>query len=284
MVECYIGVDVVCIYVDILIILNWYINYFILLGTAKVTHIKFNRRRLILSALIGATTSLIIFLPTMNYLLSVAIKFIISNVLILIAFKWKSIASNLKMSLYFSTISFLFAGGMMALKVALNCGNISSNNGIVYADFSIKFLVTSTAICYGILCLMRYLIDRNTDSSGTWYLTIQYGGKTLRLNGLADTGNLLMDTFSGKPIIVCSKATLSNLLDIPAIDKTYGCNLKGFRLIPFSTIGKGGMIVSFKPDNVTVSNLANGFNKSVDVLIGISGECEKAIFNPKILV
>lgn len=272
------------IYVDVLIILNWYINYFILLGTAKITHIGFNRKRLILSAFIGALFSLMILLPTMNYLLSVVIKFIISNILILVAFNWKSLMSNLKMSFYFSVISFLFAGGMMALETVVNCRNISLNNGIVYADFSIKFLIISTTICYGILCAIRYIMDKNSNFSGDWYLTITYEGKTLRVNGLADTGNGLIDTFSGKPVIVCSKTTLSSIIDIPNVDSIYNYNLKGFRLIPFSTIDKGGMIVSFKPDNVTIDNLVNGFSKSVDVLIGISGECEKAIFNPKILV
>ncbi|MGN1411563.1 MAG: sigma-E processing peptidase SpoIIGA [Oscillospiraceae bacterium] len=272
------------IYIDVLVILNWYINYFILLGTAKITHIAFNRKRLVLSSFIGALFSLIILLPTMNYFLSVLIKFLISNILIVIAFKWKSIYTNLKMSLYFSVISFIFAGIMMALENVLSSSSISSNNGVVYADFSIRFLIISTAICYGILCLTRYLMDKNTIYQGDWSLTIEYDGKTLNIDGLADTGNSLTDIFSGKPVIICSKTSLEDFINIPNLDNSYNCNLNGFRLIPFSTIDKGGVIVSFKPDNVIIRNLSNGFSKSVDVLVGVSGNCKKAIFNPKILV
>ena len=273
-----------CIYVDVLIILNWYINYFILLGTAKITHIGFNRKKLIFSAFIGALFSLIILLPEMNFFFSVFIKFVISNIIIVIAFSWKGIYSNLKMSLYFSVISFLFAGTMMALETILNSKNISLNNGVVYADFSIKFLVISTAISYGVLCFIKYLIDKNTGSLEDWYLTISYNNKSLSIGGLADTGNALIDTFSGKPVIICSQSVLKNLIDIPNFDDIYNCNLKGFRLIPFSTISEGGVIISFKPDSVTINNLTSGVSKSVDVLIGISGKCDKAIFNPKILV
>jgi stage II sporulation protein GA (sporulation sigma-E factor processing peptidase) len=277
-------VNVVCIYVDVLIVLNWYVNYFILLGTAKVTHMGFNRKKLVLSAFVGAWFSLVILLPTMNYLLSIVVKFLMSNVLIAIAFRWEGVPQNLKMSLYFSTISFMFAGIMLALESVIGGGNFSQNNGVVYANFSIGFLVVATALSYIVLCICKRLIDRNTAHLDGWYLTITYDGKVLKLNGLADTGNSLVDVFSGKPVVVCSKSTLSTLIDIQRFEITHGSDLKGFRLIPYSTIGTGGVIVSFKPDSVTIDNLTDGSSKPVDVLIGISGECEKAIFNPKILV
>jgi len=276
-----------CIYVDVLIVLNWYINYFILLGTAKITHIGFKRRRLVLSALVGAISSLLIMLPPMNFIISVVIKLILSTILVLIAFGLKKFSTISKMSLYFCVISFIFAGMIMALKSLLNSNAISTNNSYVYADFSLGFLIVSTALCYGLLCLLRYFIDRNTGATGEWVLNITYDNRSTRLKGLADTGNALTDTFSGKPVIVCSKDSLVNILGTYNLDNIVSMDslkLKGFRLIPYSTISNSGVIVSFVPDRVTITNLSNGHSKEVDVLIGISGDCSDAIFNPKILV
>lgn len=170
----------------------------------------------------------------------------------------------------------------MALKSTLKSDIISTNNSYIYADFSITFLVISTTVCYGILCIVRYLIDKNTGASGDWLLKITYKGKSIVLKGLADTGNALTDTFTGKPVIICSQDSLKSLIEIPNIEEIN--TLKGFRLIPFSTIDKGGLIASFKPDNVMIVNNLNGHSKSVNVLIGISGNSEQGIFNPKILV
>jgi stage II sporulation protein GA (sporulation sigma-E factor processing peptidase) len=137
-------------------------------------------------------------------------------------------------------------------------------------------------VCYAILCVVRYLVDKNTGATGEWSLRISYGGKLIEVDGLADTGNALTDTFSGKPIVICSRESLESLLEVPTLDSLD--TLRGFRLVPFSTIGESGVVVSFKPDSVTIVDTTSGFSKSVDVLIGISGECERAIFNPKILV
>ncbi len=271
-----------CIYVDVLIVLNWYINYFILLGTAKITHIGFKRKRLVMSSFIGALSSLMILLPTMHYLINVALKLIISLILILVAFGIKELSTTLKMSLYFCVISFLFAGVMMALKGILNSEVISTNNSYVYANFSIKFLIISTTISYGLLCLLRFFMDKNTNTSGEWLLTIIYNGKSVEIKGLADTGNSLVDTFTGKPVVVCSKVSLQNVINIPSLEDIG--SLKGFRLIPYSTISNGGIIISFVPDKVTITNLSSGRSKDIDVLIGVSGDCSQAIFNPKILV
>jgi stage II sporulation protein GA (sporulation sigma-E factor processing peptidase) len=179
-------------------------------------------------------------------------------------------------------ISFVFAGMMLALQCTIHSDVITTNNSYVYANFSIGFLVISTTVCYAILCVVRYLVDKNTGATGEWSLRISYGGKLIEVDGLADTGNALTDTFSGKPIVICSRESLESLLEVPTLDSLD--TLRGFRLVPFSTIGESGVVVSFKPDSVTIVDTTSGFSKSVDVLIGISGECERAIFNPKILV
>lgn len=267
------------IYVDVLIVLNWYINYFVLLATAKMTHTSIKRKQLVISGLVGAFSSLIILLPPMHYIVNVLVKFVLSVGLVLIAFGKHGLKTTLKLSLYFCVISFTFAGMVVALNGILHSEVLSTNNSYVYANFSLTFLVISTTMCYGILCVVRHLVDSHTGASGEWSLNVTYQGKSVIIKGLADTGNALTDSFSGKPVVVCSKDSLREILNPD--DPT---SLRGFRLIPFSTIGNGGLVISFIPDSVTITDITQNYTKPIDVLIGISGTCDRAIFNPKVLV
>lgn len=267
------------IYVDVLVVLNWYIDYFVLLATAKLTHTNVRRKRLVLSGLVGAVSSLIILLPPMHYLVNVLVKFVLSVGLVLIAFGKSSLKVTLKLSLYFCVISFTFAGMVVALNGILHSDVLSTNNSYVYADFSLTFLVVSTALCYGVLCVVRRLVDTHTGATGEWSLSITYHGKSVTIQGLADTGNSLTDSFSGRPVVVCSKDSLRGI-----INPDEPTSLNGFRLIPFATIGNGGLVVSFIPDSVTITDITQNYSKPIDVLIGISGTCDRAIFNPKVLV
>ena len=63
------------VYADILIILNFLVDYFILLLTAKFLEIKYHIFRLLLAATLGGMSSLYIFLPSVNTLTDFLYKF-----------------------------------------------------------------------------------------------------------------------------------------------------------------------------------------------------------------
>lgn len=272
-----------CIYVDVLVVLNWYVDYFILLGTARVAHIGFKRKRVVLSALLGACSSLMILLPTMHYVVNVAVRFAVSVVLVVVAFGRGTVWTTVKTALYFCVVSFTFAGMAMALRGLTHGSVVSTNNGYVYADVSIPFLVASTAVCYATLCGVRYVFDRNAGTSGSWTVEVTYLGRRIVLEGLADTGNALTDAFSGRPVVVCSQRSLEEILPLTVPPTEAFASLRGFRLVPYSTIGGDGLVPSFKPDSVVVVDSLTGRSKAVDALIGVSGDADKAIFNPKVL-
>ena len=58
------------IYIDVLISINLFINYFLLLSVAKILTLKPERKRIILSSFIGSLYSLVILLPSINIVLS----------------------------------------------------------------------------------------------------------------------------------------------------------------------------------------------------------------------
>ena len=99
---------------------------------------------------------------------------------------------------------------------------------------------------------------------------IRCGGKVSAIEGLADTGNALIDCFTGRPVMICSREDIG---DIPA----------RVRLIPCSTVSDTGVIPVFRPDEVVIVNRITGEKKPVDVMIGL-GKCSgRAVYDPKIL-
>lgn len=78
------------IYIDVLLAVNFYVNYFLILGTSKITHLPLSVRRGILSALAGSLFSLLILLPPLMPILTLAIRCISAVVMVFIAFPFKS--------------------------------------------------------------------------------------------------------------------------------------------------------------------------------------------------
>ncbi|MDE5917296.1 MAG: sigma-E processing peptidase SpoIIGA, partial [Oscillospiraceae bacterium] len=59
-----------CIYLDVLIVLNIYVNYFLIKGTGKLTHTPVKTLRCAISSFVGSFFSLTIFLPETGALLN----------------------------------------------------------------------------------------------------------------------------------------------------------------------------------------------------------------------
>ena len=143
-------------------------------------------------------------------------------------------------------------------------------------------MIIVTAVLYFSLCIARFFIDKSSTLGLKYKIYVKYKGRMTSIDGLADTGNSLVDFFSGKPVIICSIESLSSILNVNSINESAKLP-KGFRLIPYSTIGNSGMIPVFTPDEVIIVNEDTAFKKGVDVLIGIKSSESEAIFNPKLL-
>ena len=87
------------IYLDVLIVLNIYVNYFLLRATAKFTHTPLKTIRCIISSVIGSLFSLTILLPAGNFLIPLAIKLGAAVVIVGMAFGVKDKKHTLKLIL-----------------------------------------------------------------------------------------------------------------------------------------------------------------------------------------
>lgn len=283
-------IELTVIYIDVLIILNLYVTFFLIKATSCFLHLKTQNFRIFCGSIIGGISSLVILLPELNALLNVTIKAAIAFLIVLSVFGFGKLQYYLKNTLIFFMINIIFAGIMLLLWFFSAPLGMQFNNGVPYFDISFFTIVISTAISYIILRVFRSVADQRELFEKKYILQIENGGKIAITSAIADTGNSLVDYFSGLPVIIVSADILSGsvsseILSFKVDDLQHVENLpEKLRVIPYSTINGSGYIAIIKADKLTISDGKNC--KCVNALIGISNEefkNEKAIFNPKIL-
>lgn len=269
------------IYVDVLIILNIYVNYFILRASAKITHTPLKNIRCIAASVYGSLFSLLILAPQLNAIISTAIKMASAVTIVAAAFGFQGRRRLIIDTLTFFAVNLILGGVVYAVYSWLKPDFVHFNNTYFYIDFSLIILVVTTAVLYFMVCAVRFFLDRTPDEADCYRVIIRYKDKIASLDALADTGNSLVDFFTGSPVIICGKDRLAAITDLTA-DETTGFP-RGFRLIPCSTISEDSIIPVFRPDEVIILNARNGLRKSVDAMVGLCSGSADAIFNPKLI-
>lgn len=264
------------IYIDVLIVLNIYVNYFLLRITARLTHSPLSSGKCIISAVYGSLYSLLILAPQINPLINILIKLFAAVTIVIIAFGFHGKKRLFINTLAFFSANFILAGTVYAVYSWLKPEFVHFNNSYFYVDFSLLLLVVTTALMYFAVNLAENFLDRTPDGTDCYSVLIKYSDKIITLDGLADTGNSLTDFFSGSPVIVCDRKKFNGIMDGNSPPK-------GFRLLPCSTISDSGFIEVFRPDEVLIKNSISGERKKVDAVIGLGENSGNAIFNPKLL-
>ena len=120
------------IYIDVLLVVNLYINYFLVRGTSLMLRRKVSPRRVILASAVGAVGSLLILVPDLNPILCVLIKIALGIGITFAAFGRQNKIDFLISSLSFLVVSFIFGGAMTALWNIAAPAGIFVRNGTPY--------------------------------------------------------------------------------------------------------------------------------------------------------
>ncbi len=247
------------VYVDVLVTLNIFVNYFLLLCVKGIMKADTKRLRLFSGAFLGGLYSLTIFVDGLPDYIILLMNLSASAVIVLAAFGAKSLKGFLKLFAAFFGVNFAFAGLMLAVWFAFSPSGMVYNNSVVYFDIDVKTLVISTVICYLIFTGISSLLKRRAPDNRIFDITLYNKGRTVMTKALLDTGNSLKDGFTGKPVIIADKSVVRKLADFSLYDYLDGNNASDFnfteeniRLIPYSGIGKSGMLRAVKIDGVSV--------------------------------
>ena len=283
------------VYIDVLVLINLYVTYFQISAVSLLTHRKIKNFRMIIGSVIGAVASLTIFIPQDMTLLLTLIKLALCAVITFAVLGKSNVADYFKVFLFLLLVNFVFSGLMLCVWLFVAPLNMLFINGTVYFGIDFLTILICTVVSYLLLRIIRFILDKNGRCDRKYTVVIKNHGKMCRLCALADSGNGMIDCFSGLPVIICRKENCADISP-PSINRVYESEnlsdispmeLKGIRILPFSTVGKNGMACTFKADSIEIIDEQNGKEYFVNALIGIviGGSQEyEAIFNPKILV
>lgn len=283
------------IYLDVLILINLYVTYFQILAVSVFTNRKTVWYRKLSAAGIGAVASLSIFIPQEMVLTLTLLKIFLCALIAFVAFGYTGFRAYAVSVLFLMLVSFVFSGLMLCVWLFAAPMKMLFINGTVYFGVDTMTIILSTCAAYGVVRIIRYILDKNGKTDGKYTVIIKNNGRECRLSALADSGNGMVDCFSGLPVIVCRRDMCADVSP-PAIEMIENNSdisdigtqmIKGVRIMPFSTVGKGGLICMFKAESVVIDDETNEEKYPVNALIGIviGGRQEyEAIFNPKILV
>lgn len=257
------------VYLDVLLCFNLYMNYLLISLTARIAHRKIRFVRAFLGAVLGSLSALAFFLPEQPAFLSGIYKILSAVLICLATFGRERLLWNCAC---FLGMSFLTAGILFAVSLT-NTLHTMQNNACYYLDISLLQLIVLTIFAYGILSVFQYFHDRTHRTAGTFRVMIRYRTHIAEFEGYPDTGNSLVDFYTGKSVMICDRDLLYQNQIRPVHSHP----------IPYMTISGSGMLEVFQPDEIIIRE-EQGISRSVDALVGMSPQADqKAIFNPKLL-
>ncbi len=138
-------------------------------------------------------------------------------------------------------------------------------NGIVYFNISALTLAISTIIAYVTITIFCYILDKRNAIQDLYTVTLIYQGREIVINALLDTGNKLVDIFTGLPVMICELKELQSFLpkrlydfmqspnqNIENADSDYLAKNK-LRVIPVNAVSGSSSLMAFKPDKTIVN-------------------------------
>ncbi len=233
------------IYIDILLVLNGWLDFLLLLGVRRFSGGDARPWRLALGALLGAAFSLTLLLPPLSLPVSLVLKLAAAAVMVLVAFRWQGWRFfGRRMVLLFS-LSAGLAGLCGALYFFAAPTGFYVYNGVVYYSVPPLLLVGLTVVCYGVLWAGERLMQRRAPAQHRWQVRLTVGENRAEFLCLYDSGNHLVEPFSGLPVLVLERAVAQRLLPVP---ESVAELPAGWRVIPFQSIGGSGVLPAFLPD------------------------------------
>lgn len=228
------------VYIDLVCIINFIYDFLILL-TVSFT-LKRNRKiyYYILSSLIGVLSIFLLFLKINNIILFL-LKILISIIMVIVAFGYKSIKYTISNIIYFYMTSIILAGFLYLIK-----GN-SSNFNLNY----IMLLIIGPIILF-----IYYKSNKKLKNTYSDYYKIKIVFDNIEYNLVSfyDNGNNLKDPISRKSIIIVGNSRL---------EKIY--NIRSPVYVPVITVKGMHLMKCFKPSYIILND-----KKIYNYLIGES--------------
>lgn len=249
------------IYIDVLVGLNIYITYFLLLATESLSKSKAKTLRRGLSSCAGGLAALIILAPDLPFVLLLFVKLAVASLLVWINFGFRSRGIFIKRVLIFFGVNFVFAGFMIAVWFLFSPPKLAIRNGTVYYHLSALTLIVSTILAYGAVRLLEWILARRIHPKQLYDAEVTVDGRQTTLTVFLDTGNRACSV-SGLPAVLCCAKALQDIVpqnvlacmqNIETVAALSGQQWASrIQMVPYHAVGGKGILASFQPDSFVI--------------------------------
>ena len=254
----------IVIYVDLLFVINFFVTFFLLLITSKISKKDYSVLRFILASALGGLYSLIILVDDMNELLLLGTKVAACLLIVFAAFKFTRLKNYCFTVLLFLAANFIVLGVVVGAYFLFGSERITVHNSVIYFDIGARGIIISAFCAYVISCAAVRFYNRRLSSNELFTLVIENNGSSVTMFALSDS-----------PVIVADES-----LCRPLVDE------KRVRAIPTSTVNGGGILMAFKPDKIILKS-SKGREVIENAYVALSDDIKddkySAVLNPEIL-
>ncbi len=258
--------------IELSLIINIFLNSLILNLSAAV--LKERARLFVLWAALGAIIAIISPLFALPFYSKILLEVFTCFLLSSLTFKFTSWKRFFVICAVVTLITFLFGGASYALQSAIG-------------QFPLFVVAIVGAVIYTIAkMILLHQQRRNKIDNFSFKVIIKDGGKVLQEEAFLDTGNMLYDTITKKPIMLVTfdvfHKLYSNISFLSAFTKkTENCSIKNGHYIKINSIGSGTSMLVFTIDELLVGEEEKSFK---NVAIGLSFSGFDKSFGKKILL
>lgn len=207
--------------------------------------------RIVLGALLGSVTLLILFID-MDYLSLFLFKFIVAVFMLFVSFGYRDFNYFKKNVIYFYLVSMVMGGSVYFLKSQFsytNRGLVFQDNGLIVSYVLILIISIFLYFRY-----MKGLKNLSNHYSSYYYCDIYFDSNNyVRVSGFLDTGNKLSDPYSNKGIVLVNRDKIKGKLSDKVI------------YVPYNSLNNHGLLTCFSPYKIVVDG-----KESDNLLVGIS--------------
>lgn len=271
------------VYIDILIVVNFVITYFMLVTSSIISGYTYSRKRVVVSSMIGAFFCIYIFVNSKNLPADIAVKLLSLALCSLVAYWNGKLKNYFIQTIYFVILNILITGVFITLSEKTRI--VYQQNMFYYMNINPVVLVIASAVIYGAATLLT-VVKEQVGASQTYKADIFFKDfKMESISAYYDSGMKIKDVVSNKDIIMISFEKTRD--KIPQRMNEDICNFfqgkydkvnASITPVFFNTVSGGGMVPAIKPDkvvieekeikNILIAFVQNNFSENVTAIFG----------------
>ncbi len=248
------GDEMTTVYIDVLFLINFSLDYMVIFLCGKLFHLDMKRSKNIVASICMAIYAVWALLWCGSYLLLILTYIFVLLLACLYVYRVRNAKVLLKLFFMFNTLSALLGALIYLLYRFLSYmippvieGN---GGGIKVVVFTVLAGISGVCIYFGNILITETKGEKCID------VTLAMNGKEYILHLLVDSGNIITDPISGRKVIVISSRCASRIFGKRINEMDYLSSRR--RWICVHGVGGTKALQAFLPENITCKNTQIG--------------------------